>query len=241
MGSRQRRSEVQPPCGHSAPTAYQLHVLLHDVEPAIWRRLHVRSDTTLADLHVLIQIAFAWRGWSFHQFIIRGKIYGRGMSPENVSLADFGFHSKERFVYEYGCSWRVQVRMESTIEKTLALAVCVAGARAGPSEKSRDPDHYAAQVEYREENFPWDELHLLGETLAKFVNAQPDASVRDVIGDGDMLAEAVDCVDAYYRNDPASFKRRMLNRRFKALADDDRAWREYDESDDDDSGSNRWG
>ena len=81
------------PCEAAPPTTYQLHVLLRDVEPAIWRRLHIRSDTTLTALHVLLQIAFAWRGWSSHEFLIRGKRYGRGALPESAQLSQFGEHN----------------------------------------------------------------------------------------------------------------------------------------------------
>jgi len=36
----------------------------------IWRRLWVRSDSTIADLHYTLQIAF---GWSYDQVIICEK------------------------------------------------------------------------------------------------------------------------------------------------------------------------
>ena len=39
---------------------YQLHILLLQINPPIWRRLHVRSDTSIATLHELLQIAFDW-------------------------------------------------------------------------------------------------------------------------------------------------------------------------------------
>jgi len=37
---------------------YQLHILLLHINPPVWRRLHVRSDTSIAMLHDLLQIAF---------------------------------------------------------------------------------------------------------------------------------------------------------------------------------------
>jgi hypothetical protein len=48
---------VQP----NAPVEiYQLHILLLQINPPIWRRLHVRSDSSIATLHELLQIAFDW-------------------------------------------------------------------------------------------------------------------------------------------------------------------------------------
>ena len=38
---------------------YQIKVTLKDSKPPIWRRLLVRSDMTLGDLHTIIQAAMA--------------------------------------------------------------------------------------------------------------------------------------------------------------------------------------
>ncbi len=40
------------------PEIYQLRMRLCAISPLIWRRLLVRSDTTLAMLHPVIQAAF---------------------------------------------------------------------------------------------------------------------------------------------------------------------------------------
>ncbi len=37
-------------------TAYELYIELAGIEPAIWRRVRVRSDSTIADLHYTIQL-----------------------------------------------------------------------------------------------------------------------------------------------------------------------------------------
>jgi hypothetical protein len=39
---------------------YQLRIVLRGVSPLIWRRVLVHSDTTLAHLHAILQILFAW-------------------------------------------------------------------------------------------------------------------------------------------------------------------------------------
>ena len=44
----------------AAPVVYQLRVVLRGVSPLIWRRLLVRSDSTIADLHATLQIALGW-------------------------------------------------------------------------------------------------------------------------------------------------------------------------------------
>ncbi|MGO8854646.1 MAG: IS1096 element passenger TnpR family protein [Steroidobacteraceae bacterium] len=39
---------------------YRLHVWIGRISPMIWRRLLVRSDSTIADLHYTLQTAFGW-------------------------------------------------------------------------------------------------------------------------------------------------------------------------------------
>jgi hypothetical protein len=43
----------QPP---ELPSLYQLRITLREISPLIWRRLLVCSDTTLAQLHIILQI-----------------------------------------------------------------------------------------------------------------------------------------------------------------------------------------
>jgi hypothetical protein len=101
---------------------YQLRIALREISPAIWRRVLVRSDSTIADLHYTLQLAMGWTDSHLTRFIIHGKDYGvyhmGGMSftddPPRVRLADFRFRVKERFLYEYdfGDGWQHDVRIE---------------------------------------------------------------------------------------------------------------------------------
>jgi Plasmid pRiA4b ORF-3-like protein len=88
---------------------YQLHVWLREITPLIWCRLLVRSDSTIADLHDMLQIAMGWDDAHLHRFRIRGKDYGLSRiggigfrdDPHQVRLDDFHFRPNERFLYEY--------------------------------------------------------------------------------------------------------------------------------------------
>jgi hypothetical protein len=44
----------------SQPKVYCVHVWIRGIHPMLWRRFLVRSDSTLADLHVVLQIGFDW-------------------------------------------------------------------------------------------------------------------------------------------------------------------------------------
>src|SRR6266487_1815946 len=54
---------------------YQLRIWIRAISPQIWRRLLVRSDSTIAQLHDTLQIASDWTDEHLHQFLIRGKPY----------------------------------------------------------------------------------------------------------------------------------------------------------------------
>jgi len=55
---------------------YQLRIVLCGITPLIWRRVLVRSETTLAHLHTILQVLFAWSDEHLHRFHIHGKEYG---------------------------------------------------------------------------------------------------------------------------------------------------------------------
>ena len=60
-----------------APRAiYQFHILLLKMSPAIWRRVLVASDQSLADFHSTIQIVMGWDDTHLHRFLIHGQAHG---------------------------------------------------------------------------------------------------------------------------------------------------------------------
>jgi hypothetical protein len=70
---------------------YQLRIVLRGISPLIWRRLLVRSDTTLAQLHLMLQSLFAWSNEHLHHFHIYGKDYGSDSAEtRHVMLNSFG-------------------------------------------------------------------------------------------------------------------------------------------------------
>lgn len=103
-------------------TDAQLHIFILGISPMIWRRIKIRSDSTIADLHYIIQIVMGWTDSHLHRFIIHGKHYGiaqiGGMwfsdDPRAVKLSDFGWRMRERFLYEYDFSDNWQHQMGAT-------------------------------------------------------------------------------------------------------------------------------
>jgi hypothetical protein len=103
------------------PVVYQLRIRLDAISPLIWRRILVHSETTIADLHSIIQAAFSWTDSHLHRFVRDGKSYGIAYlgaitfadDPNQVRLADFRFRARDRFSYEYDFHvlWRHEIRL----------------------------------------------------------------------------------------------------------------------------------
>lgn len=55
---------------------YQMHGWLCEISPLIWRRLFVRADSSIADLHYALQIAMGWSDAHLNRFLIHGKAFG---------------------------------------------------------------------------------------------------------------------------------------------------------------------
>ena len=123
----------------TVPEVYLFHVWIRQISPMIWRRLLVRSDSSLGDLHDIIQIAFGWSDTHLHRFRIHGRDYGvrpvGGLwfshDAREVQLDSFQFRPNERFLYEYDLrdSWQHQVRLErrSAAEPRQTYPFCVGG------------------------------------------------------------------------------------------------------------------
>src|SRR5712691_10605463 len=141
----------------STAVVYQLKVALRGISPLIWRRLLVHADTSIADLHHILQLVMGWTNSHLHRFLIHGKEYGitydGGMGfaddPKQIRVVDFHFRLRERFLYEYDCSdnWQHDIRIEQIVEadKKRRYPVCIGGKRAAPPEECGGVEAYLAK------------------------------------------------------------------------------------------------
>jgi hypothetical protein len=130
---------------------YQPRVVLLGISPIIWRRLLVRSDSAIADLHHTLQITFGWSDDHLHRFLIHGRRYGVAYiggitfrdDPRRIKLSDLGLRVKEKFFYEYDFNdqWRHLIRVEAILpsESDQRYPVCIGGKRAAPPEDCGGP------------------------------------------------------------------------------------------------------
>jgi hypothetical protein len=127
---------------------YQIKITLEDSKPPIWRRLLVRSDTSLGKLHLIIQAAMGWWDEHLHQFIVGRTYYGipdpdylddmemRDESRVKLSQIVSGEGFKFRYEYDFGDDWLHQVLVEKILppEPGQTYPVCIKGRRACPPE-----------------------------------------------------------------------------------------------------------
>lgn len=117
---------------------YIIKLVFRGVSPMIWRRFQVSGNTSLAQLHQLIQIAYDWDDDYLHQFHIYGKDYGLyreggimfSDNAHEVFIDDFEFDAGDKFTYEYNFfdHWVVDIRIESIEGKqTPAMINCIKG------------------------------------------------------------------------------------------------------------------
>ncbi|MGH8823704.1 MAG: DUF1841 family protein, partial [Jiangellaceae bacterium] len=149
-GRRRKTSPAKPVTRHREPGAatYQLKIGIRGAKPPIWRRLRVPADTTLADLHHVIQAGFGWTDSHLHHFFDdEGRRYAPAdyeswddnpADERSARLRDLVGQAGDRLRYEYdfGDSWEHEIVVEDVLTDRTSQAVCIGGRRAGPVEDS---------------------------------------------------------------------------------------------------------
>jgi|SRR6185437_606383 len=206
----------------ASPLIYQAHVWIRQISPMIWRQRWVRSDSTLADLHDTIQIAFGWTDVHLHRFRLRGKDYGIPLAygpwystdAREVTLEEFSFRHNERFLdeYDFGALWQHEVRMEQRLPVVTGrlYPMCIGGRHSGPPEDCGDP--WAFMV--RRDAVFWEAEELLDELIEG-----ADAGDRDAVEDS--LARV--CSMRPWLS-LERFDRREINRRLTHYALGEEGW-----------------
>ena len=93
--------------GRPGRTRYRIRLFSTCVHLAVWRRVRLADELSIADLHRVIQILMGWDDDHLHRFRIQGRDYGIayiggpnfGEDAAAVSLSRFGFRPTERFLY----------------------------------------------------------------------------------------------------------------------------------------------
>jgi hypothetical protein len=130
----------------------QLKVMLKGSKPPIWRRLVLRSDLTLDQMHQVLQLSFGWMDSHLHEFQVggyNGTAYGP-VGPEfdfgdpmpldesAVEIGELLAAEKDAitYVYDFGDDWQHTVTLEKVLphDGGVPAVRCTGGRGAGPAE-----------------------------------------------------------------------------------------------------------
>lgn len=122
----------------------QLRVDLRGSKPPIWRRLQVRGDIALRELHTVLQVAFNWDSSHLYAFDTAYGQFGipdrtRGVrSDAKVTLEQVAARpgTKLTYTYDFGDDWEHLITVEDVgpCEDASIYPRCVGGRRKAPPE-----------------------------------------------------------------------------------------------------------
>lgn len=137
-----------------------LDITLVGVKPKLWRRVIVRADRTLAQLHTIVQLAMGWSDDHLHVFTAHdGETFSDRREQEadgfeddqdgdegKVRVSEVLPHDRAvlRYTYDFGDSWEHTIKRVKVAEDHPGPEpFLVQGARACPPEDSGGVHGYA--------------------------------------------------------------------------------------------------
>lgn len=143
------------------PRFYQIKITLLGCQPPIWRRLTLSSDTTLGQLHRIIQIAMGWGDAHLHLFKAdNGALYGppdvdddlmKLKEEDSVTLGEVLRKPREslRYEYDFGDDWAHDIVLEKSLPLVgeAPVPTCEKAVGACPPEDVGGPGGYAHLLE----------------------------------------------------------------------------------------------
>ena len=126
----------------------QMRVSIKGISPPIWRKLLVSSDTTLHELHLMIQAAFGWYNCHLYEFSDGYENYSRPddwdepdageIDSTRVTLGDLNLSEGDKltYLYDFGDGWEHTVSVQKILAKDTSdrLPACIGGKRSAPPE-----------------------------------------------------------------------------------------------------------
>jgi hypothetical protein len=150
-GKRMARQKLPRLKKSAAMAVHTVKASLYGAKPPVWRRLELPSSLTLARVHEVLQIAFAWDDYHLHQFETTCGAFGRPDDEDGdwgteemgdeatVSLAQVAAEkAKVVYVYDFGDNWRHDIVVEkiTPAQPGVAYPRCTGGRGWAPEEDS---------------------------------------------------------------------------------------------------------
>jgi len=165
---------------------YQIKVTLVGSKPTIWRRLIVKDNIRLDQLHSVLQVAMGWSNYHLHQYRV-GSTYIGIPHPDfdmdvtderKVYLQDIISNLKDRFVYEYdfGDGWEHKIVLEKILPLDYSESpIVIKGKRACPPEDCVGVWGYSDPLDAIQ-----DPKHEEHESMLEWVGGEFDPDVFDM-------------------------------------------------------------
>ena len=127
--------------------------LLGVTKPPVWRRVQLRADTRLDQLHEILQAALGWENYHLHAFSFGEEEFGP-RDPELAldfsderrvtlgELTDIG--ARFRYTYDFGDNWEHEILVEDLLDPDhdTHYPILVAAKGACPPEDCGGPWGY---------------------------------------------------------------------------------------------------
>jgi hypothetical protein len=145
--------EPKPRARRRTPALFRVRVDLDGSSPPIWRRLVLRSDLRLDEVHEALQISFGWDGGHLHDFRAAGDVrtaerflaepefdgYEMDGTPESkVYLDQLLVEPGDRltYTYDFGDDWQHTIRLEEVLpqDADAPRVSLIGGRRAAPPD-----------------------------------------------------------------------------------------------------------
>ncbi|TLK51936.1 plasmid pRiA4b ORF-3 family protein [Glutamicibacter sp. V16R2B1] len=144
-----RKPDTDQPQQPADGTVLQLKVTLRSAKPPIWRRVLVRPETRLDELHAIIQRSFAWDDSHLHSFSHGGR-NGASYAPKpggmdedidetTVTVGELLSEPKDKldYIYDFGDNWEHVIELEKVLDDDGGTVPrCTGGRRMAPAEDS---------------------------------------------------------------------------------------------------------
>jgi len=169
------------------PSVHTLRIELQYVEPTVWRRFVVPSETKLPKFNRTLEAAMGWEGYHLHMFEIADLRIGAPDEDDDDRIDERQITVKQllprvgsqvRWAYDFGDNWQHDVVVEAIEEPSpdVRYPMCTDGARACPPE---DCGGVSGYEELRE--VLADPLHPEHEHLREWAGAGFEPDVFDQI------------------------------------------------------------
>jgi hypothetical protein len=99
--------------------------LLGVTKPPVWRRVQLRADTRLDQLHEILQAALGWENYHLHAFSFGDEEFGPrdpelalDLSDERqVTLGELtNLGARFRYTYDFGDNWEHEILAEDLLD-----------------------------------------------------------------------------------------------------------------------------